>query len=49
MNTEERIKEIIEDFPILTKAGKNILKLQLEALVLQANIEALEKSNENIN
>ena len=38
--TEERIKEILEYQP--EGHGKDILRLQLEALVLQAQLEQLE-------
>lgn len=44
MNTEERIKEIIESLDIDNVVGdKDILKLQLELLVLQAQLEQLQK------
>lgn len=45
MNTEERIKEILEsDFLLkVNEVDKAILKLQLETLVVQAQLEQLEK------
>lgn len=43
--TEERIKEILEsDFLLkVNEVDKDIVKLQLEALVIQAQLEQLEK------
>lgn len=45
MTTTDRIKDILEnDFlSRLTEDEKNILKLQLEALIIQAQVEQLEK------
>lgn len=43
MNTKERIKQIKRDLPALDKHRAYILKLQLEALVIQAQVEQLEK------
>lgn len=45
MNTEERIKEILEsDFLLkVNEVDKAILKLQLETLVVQAKLEQLQK------
>ena len=45
MNTEERIKEILEsDFLLkVNEVDKAILKLQLETLVVQAQLEELRK------
>jgi len=46
MNTIERIEEILKETPLLNEVDKNILKLQLEGLVLQAKIEGLSKLKE---
>ena len=45
MNTEERIKEILESDFLLkgNEVDKAILKLQLETLVVQAKLEQLQK------
>jgi hypothetical protein len=45
MNTEERIKEILEsDFLLkVNEVDKAILKLQLETLVVQSQLEELRK------
>ena len=45
MNTEERIKEILEsDFLLkVNEVDKAILKLQLETLVVQAQLEEVRK------
>jgi hypothetical protein len=43
MNTEERINKIFSDLTELNDYQRDILKLQLEALVLQAQLEQLQK------
>jgi len=42
MNTEERIKEIINEVNVPT-VNTEIVKLMLEALVIQAQLEQLQK------
>lgn len=42
MNTEERIEQILKELPDNTY-DKTILKLQLESLVIQAQLEQLQK------
>lgn len=43
MNTEQRIEEIIFEQKELGEIEKDILRLELEALVIQAQLEQLEK------
>lgn len=43
MNTKERIEQIVKDYPLLKQAYKDALKLELEALVIQAQIEQLKQ------
>ena len=45
MNTEERIKEILESYFLLkvNEVDKAILKLQLETLVVQSQLEEVRK------
>lgn len=40
-NTTERINEIIKDLGLTEQLDKDTLKLQLEALVIQAQLEQL--------
>lgn len=42
-NTEERIDEIIKDLGFKDQLDIDILKLQLEQLVIQAQLEQLQK------
>lgn len=43
MNTEERIESIIKDLSKLSEIDKVILRLELENLVTQAQLEELRK------
>ena len=45
MNTEERIERILKDLKMLELSDYNeeIFRLELEALVIQAQLEYLEK------
>jgi hypothetical protein len=46
MNTEQRIEDIIFEQSLLDEQEKEILRLELEALVIQAQLEQLEKEKE---
>lgn len=46
MNTTERIKEILKELK-LNKIDEAILKLELEALVIQAQLEQLQINKNN--
>lgn len=41
--TEERINEILKKVPTMNLVDMSILKLMLEALVIQAQLEQLQK------
>ena len=43
MNTEQRIEDIIFEQSNLDEQDKEILRLELEALVIQAQLEQLQK------
>jgi len=45
MNTEERIKQTLKEYQD-NKLNSEILKLELESLVIQAQLEQLEKEKE---
>ena len=44
MNTQERIERIVKDFA-KSEIDKQILQLELETLVIQAQLEQLQKNN----
>ena len=42
-STEQRIEDILKEIGLVDDLDKEIIKLQLEALVIQAQLEQLEK------
>jgi hypothetical protein len=43
MNTEERIKQILNELPPISEIDEQIIKLELENLVVEAQLEELRK------
>ena len=42
-STEQRIEDILKEIGLVEDIDREIIKLQLEALVIQAQLEQLEK------